>query len=173
MHEPEAWTAISRRRYDRLVPDPRSSSALPLAPVRSIRSVIVFGFLVVFGLWVFSGVELIRRVTAVQSREATSRVAYGRAEQMLLMVRTNVLLGSIYLRDAIIEQDPVRRQQHRAELQRLRDQIETRLPAYVNEAVPESERSHWSTLQNTLDGFWTGMDAVFTSEPPSAAAQAA
>ena len=171
MHEPEPWTAISRRRYDRLVADPRSS-ALPLGPVRSIKGVIVFGFLVVFGLWVFSGFELIRRVSDVQSREASSRLAYGRAEQILLMVRTNVLLGSIYLRDAIIEQDTARRQQHRPELQRLRDQIETRLPAYVNEAVPQSERSHWTTLQNTLEGFWTGMDAVFTSEPPRAAAQA-
>jgi len=171
MHEPEAWTSISRRRYDRLVPD-QPSSALPLRGIRSIRSVIVLGFLVVFGLWVFSGLELIRRVTAVQSRVATARLAYGRAEQMLLMVRTNVLLGSIYLRDAIIEQDPARRQQHRAELQRLRDQIETRLPAYVNEVVPQSEQSDWATLQNTLEAFWAGMDAVFSSEPPRTAAQA-
>ena len=94
MHEPDAWTSISRRRYDRLVPDPKPSSVLPLGGIRSIRSVIVLGFLVVVGLWVLSGFELIRRVTAVQSRVATARLAYGHAEQMLLMVRTNVLLGS-------------------------------------------------------------------------------
>ena len=171
MHEPDAWTWISRRRYDRLVPNHEMPPAHRFVAVRSIRSVIVLGFLVVFGLWVFSGVELMRRVSTVQSRVATARLAYGRAEQVLLMVRTNVLVGSIYLRDAIFEQDSARRKQHRADLQRLRDQIDRELPAYANEAVPQSERSDWANLQKTLEAFWTGMDAVFTPEPPRPAVQ--
>ena len=50
-----------------------------------------------------------------------------RGEQTLSKVRTNVLLGSIYLRDALIDSASPRREYYRAELTRLRTEVEQSL----------------------------------------------
>ena len=51
----------SRRKYDALMGSNRSDGTRAHRRA-SIRTVLVIGFAVVFGLWVFSGYELVRRL---------------------------------------------------------------------------------------------------------------
>jgi signal transduction histidine kinase len=86
---------------------------------------------------------------------------YVRGEQALSRVRTNVLLGSIYLRDALIDSAPPRQEYYRSELSRLRDEIEALLGAYLTD-VPSAERDRWLRLQEELSDYWSSRDVAFT-----------
>ena len=61
-------------------------------------------------------------------------------ERMLTRVRTNVLLGSIYLRDAFIESGSDRREASRDELRRLRLDIEALQPLFRPAAALSAAR---------------------------------
>jgi two-component system sensor histidine kinase UhpB len=86
---------------------------------------------------------------------------------MLSRVRTNVLLGSIYLRDALIDNSSTRREYYRDELNRLRDEIDALLAAYLRD-VPAVERTAWARLQAELRDYWSSRDVAFTDSTRTA-----
>ena len=92
----------------------------------------IAGFAVVFGLWVLSGYELVRRLAARSSsaRQPSTSRRFA-ATRLLTTIRTNVLLGSIYLRDAIIDNRSMNVDYYRQELNKIRGEIDRLLPAYV------------------------------------------
>jgi signal transduction histidine kinase len=77
---------------------------------------------------------------------------------MLSRVRTNVLLGSIYLRDAFIESGAEQRESSRDELERLRQDIEQQLRSYTQEVASPAERDQWAHLQVVLTDYWTSRE---------------
>ena len=93
------------------------------------------GFAIVFGLWLLWGYQLGRSLQNIEHSVATVHEEYVRGEQTLSKVRTNVLLGSIYLRDALIDNGSPRREYYRAELSRLREEVEQSLTTYVPEVT--------------------------------------
>jgi len=99
--------------------------------------------------------------------------SYMRGEETLSRVRTNVLLGSIYLRDALIDGATARRAAYRNELTRLRTEVEQLLSSYVPEVASQVERDHWARLQAELGDYWASRDVAFTEQaktPDEAAA---
>ena len=138
----------------------------------TIRGALLSGFVAVFALWVLSGYELIRRVGVVESRVASAQAAYARGEEALLAVRTNFLVGSILVRDTIIEQDPSRRERYRNELQEIRRSIEERLSVELDkESASAEERERWMKLRDTLNAYWAPIDALFAADLPRTAAE--
>src|SRR5581483_1852292 len=75
-------------------------------PRRSIRTVLVLGFGLTLGLWLFSGYYFTRRVTELQSRSAQVTTRYIRAQAQMSTVRSQVLLISVYARDALLDPRP-------------------------------------------------------------------
>jgi len=73
--------------------------------------------------------------------------SYARGEQTLSKIRTNILFGSIYLRDALF--DGSRRESYRVELVRLRMEADGLLGSSVPEVTSEQEREHWTRLQRS------------------------
>ena len=120
---------------------------------------LLLGFTAVFGLWVFSGVQLLRNLERIQTNVRSVQQSYVRGEQALLKVRTNVLLGSIYLRDALIDTAPARQDYYRAELTRLRDEIEPLVRDHVQQAAP-AEREPWARLQQELRDYWASREVA-------------
>jgi signal transduction histidine kinase len=120
---------------------------------------LLLGFTAVFALWVFSGVQLLRNLERIQTNVRSVQQSYVRGEQALLKVRTNVLLGSIYLRDALIDTAPARQDYYRAELTRLRDEIEPLVREHVRQAAP-AEREPWARLQQELRDYWTSREVA-------------
>src|SRR5436190_10053081 len=126
----QLWTARGRGLADR-----RASST---------RVALATGFAIVFSLWLLWGYQLGRSLQDIERSVASVHEQYVRGEQTLSKVRTNVLLGSIYLRDALIDTAVTRRDDYRAELARLRHEIEQSLTSYVPEVGSEVERQHWA-----------------------------
>jgi signal transduction histidine kinase len=142
--------------------------------VRStIRGALVAGFAVVFALWVFSGYELVRSLRDVERRVGEVHRSVMRGEQVLSTVRTSVLLGSIYLRDALIDTALPTRDYYREELIRIRTDIERQLPAYLPEVESAAERLQWEKLEGELEKYWQSRDVIFAPDAPRSTAEAA
>jgi signal transduction histidine kinase len=133
----------------------------------TVAAALLAGFAVVFTLWLLSGYELVRSLQEVEGRVAETHAAFSRNERTLSTVRTNVLLGSVYLRDALIDNGAITRQYYRDELNQIRTDIERLVPAYVLEVESPIERQHWAELQTALDQYWTSLDLVFDDAPRS------
>ena len=121
----------------------------------------------VFGLWLLSGYEIVRRLQDVERRAAEAQESFVRGERTLSTIRTSVLLGSIYLRDALIDTGAVTRQYYRDELNQIRADIERLVPAYVLDVQLPIERQHWAELQAQLDDYWASLDVVLDPNSPS------
>lgn len=135
-------------------------------PTSTIRGALIAGFAVVFGLWLLSGYELVRRLHALETRTAAEQQAALRGERVLSTVRTNVLLGSIYLRDALIDNRPMTVDYYRDELNDIRAEVERVLPAYLVEVASDEERGPWAELQIELQEYWKSRELVFASSTP-------
>jgi signal transduction histidine kinase len=139
----------------------------------SIRGALLAGFAVVFALWLLWGYQLVRSLEQIEQNVAVVHEAYVRGEQTLSKIRTNVLLGSIYLRDALIDGATARRETYRAELIRLRTEAEQLLGGYLQDVSSENEREHWARLQGELADYWASRDVALSDHaktPDEAAA---
>ena len=139
----------------------------------STRVALATGFAVVFALWLLWGYQLGRSLQNIEKSVSSVHEQYVRGEQTLSRVRTNVLLGSIYLRDALIDSAPENRDGYRSELARLREANEQALTAYVPEVESAAEREHWARLQAELGEFWESRELALTDTGPRTPAQAA
>jgi signal transduction histidine kinase len=136
-----------------------------LRPTATIRGAIIAGFAVVFAVWVFAGYELIRSVGDVERQVAAAHESLARDSDILSVIRRNVLMGSIYVRDVLIDPASVARESYRDELRLLRTEIDARLPdAAIADREP-TERGHWQRLQTRLDEYWNSLDFVFDPLP--------
>ena len=88
----------------------------------SVRAALLAGFAIVFGLWLLWGYQLVHSLQRIEQNVTIVHESYVRGERTLSKVRTNILLGSIYLRDALI--DGSRRESYRTELMRLRTEAD-------------------------------------------------
>jgi signal transduction histidine kinase len=142
-------------------------------PPSTIRGVLVAGFVAVFALWAFSAYDLVRGLAELESRVTEARTSFVRGEQVLSTIRTSVLLGSVYLRDALVDSGAITRQYYRDELKQIRDDIGVRLPAYAQGVHSPLERQQWSLLQAELDDYWASLDVVFGPDMPRSSVEAA
>ena len=72
---------------------------------RTINAALLGGFLVIFAVWLTSTFYFTQHLTSTHQRNAAMHARYARGQQLLSAVRSQVLLGSIYIRDALIEAD--------------------------------------------------------------------
>src|SRR5688572_2043078 len=170
--EPEnRWTLESQRGYDRHLAA-TSSRASALISASTARAALLAGFAVVFGLWLLWGYQLVRDLRQFEQSVSTVDDSYLRGEQILSRLRTNVLLGSIYLRDALIDGGTARRETYRSELTRLRTEAEQLLRSYLPDVGSQEERDNWARLQLELRDYWVSREVAFT-EPSMTPAEAA
>jgi signal transduction histidine kinase len=77
------------------------------APRRlTIRAVLLLGFGLTLGLWLFSGYYFNSRISELRSQSARVTDRYVRAQGRMSAVRNQVLLASVYVRDALLDPDP-------------------------------------------------------------------
>src|ERR1041385_3471258 len=139
----------------------------------SVRGALLAGVAVFFALWLLWGYQLVRSLRTIEQSVTSVHESYVRGEQTLSKIRTNVLLGSIYLRDALIDGATARRESYRGELTRLRDEVEQLLASYVPAVSSQDERDHWTRLQTELGDYWASRDVAFSEQaktPDEAAA---
>jgi signal transduction histidine kinase len=130
----------------------------------SVRAALLAGFAIVFAMWLLWGYQLVRSLRTIEQNVASVHESYVRGEQTLSKIRTNVLLGSIYLRDALIDGATARREAYRGELMRLRSEVEALLRSYLPAVTSSDEREHWTRLQTELGDYWASRDVAFTDQ---------
>lgn len=144
---------------------PQVSSHAPSADhsrwASGVRLALLLGFAVVFALWLTWSYQLLQNFAHIASNVEGLQRDYLRGEQTLSRVRTNVLLGSIYLRDALIDSAASRREYYSQELNRLQVEIEALVAGYTRDLAP-AERERWMDLQDELHDYWSSRDEAFT-----------
>jgi signal transduction histidine kinase len=126
------------------------------------RLALTTGFVVVFALWLVWAYQLARSLRHIEETVTRAQAEQIRGEQTLVRIRTNVLLGSIYLRDAIIDAGPSHRENYQRDLLRLQDDVDVALRTYVPEVVSPAEREQWARLRTELREFWASRAIKFT-----------
>jgi signal transduction histidine kinase len=151
------WTDQQQSQYDARV---RSALDRTVRERFGVRLALLLGFTSVFGLWLFSGYQLLRNLERIQDNLQRVQQSYARGEQALIKVRTNVLLGSIYLRDALIDSAAPRREYYRASLTRLRDEIDPLVVSSMQQSA-SPEREQWARLRDELRDYWASRELAF------------
>ncbi len=76
-----------------------------LRPPETIKTALLAGFMLIFALWLASAYYFTQRIVESQARSKVIHARFLRGHELLFSVQNQVLLGSIYLRDAMSETD--------------------------------------------------------------------
>jgi signal transduction histidine kinase len=123
-------------------------------PPTTIRAAMLVGFLVILAVWLVSAFYFTSRLAESQARNADIQTRFARGQELLFAVRSQVLLGSIYLRDALIEADePAAMAAAFGQLRSLQTEVEQELEQYesIGSAV---DGETWTRLEKELDDYW-------------------
>ncbi len=145
------------RRLQRLAQQLRTPGPAILADTfgrLTIRAALFLGFGLIFALWLASGYDLVRRLAEVEGRASAINARFTQSEEALFTVRTQILLGSIYRRDALLDTDPSASEYYRNQLQQTRKDIEQALGRYVPVLDSPAERENWARLRTEIDDYW-------------------
>ncbi|MDP1922003.1 MAG: hypothetical protein Q8L14_37525, partial [Myxococcales bacterium] len=112
----------------------------------SIRAALVLGILITLGLWLFTGYTFTRRISDVESQAAAVTSRYTKSQELLVTVRTQTLLGSVRVRDALLNPDSSSLTSYRAQLEGIHQVINQALEAYEPVLDTAAEREQVSNL---------------------------
>ena len=139
------------------------------APRLSLRVLLLLGFAGIFGLWLASAYDLVRRMVDADARGMAIRSRFLRNEQLLSTVRAQTLLSSVYLRDAVLDTIPDSVSTYQDRLHQIRNDVERALTQYVPRVESAAEQAQWQELQRELGEYWSSMMPVLAMErAPSA-----
>ena len=138
----------------------------------TIRATLLAGFGLIFILWLASGYSIARRLAELEFRAAAIRARVSQSEGSLFTVRAQVLLGAVYLRDALLAPSPDAVDYYRDQLVETRKKIEQALEDYTPVIDSPAEREDWAKLRDEIDDYWDIVMPVLAWEPDRRAAEA-
>ena len=130
----------------------------------TIRTVMLAGFGLTLGLWLFTGYQLAQRLTMGQAELSAISARYVAAQESLSTVRTQVMGMSVTVRDAMLAPagDPGR---YRTEVDRAYRTIDTVLKNYVPVRSSSEEVRELARLRAEVDAFRTASTDVLETSP--------
>jgi signal transduction histidine kinase len=135
----------------------------PLAGL-TIKAALLLGFGLTFGLWVFVGYHFTQRINEVQREAAAINARYTRAQDLLSTVRAQVLLGSVYVRDALLDPDPNTADGYRQQLESTYRAVIDALDGYVPVVDSPAERERVARLHSEIADFRSTMMEVLATD---------
>jgi signal transduction histidine kinase len=143
-----------------------------LTPIRSVspmagltlKAALIMGFGITVGLWFFAGYQTTQRMKDVESDTNAINERYMRAQELLSSVRAQVLLESVFIRDALLDPDPATFDLHRRRFEEESETSAQALEQYVPVLVGSlDERERIARLRREVDDFHRAMLGVFTA----------
>lgn len=128
----------------------------------TIRAALLLGFALTVGLWLFAGYQFTRRMSDVEEEASAVNVRYMHAQELLSTVRAQVLLGSVYVRDALL--DPNAAAESRRQLFETYNTVDAELQRYVPVLDSPSERDRVDRLRREIGDFRDTMTSVLESD---------
>jgi hypothetical protein len=104
----------------------------------TIRSAVLLGFGVILGVWLLSGFYFARRMADVAAESAAINERYMQGQEQLATVRAQVLLASVYVRDALLDPNPAATIEYRRQVNGAFQIAATALDRY--QPMPNSDR---------------------------------
>jgi signal transduction histidine kinase len=129
----------------------------------TIRAALFLGFGLTFGIWLFAGYHFARRLADVEDRAAAINARYMRAQELLSTVRAQVLLGSVYVRDALLDPNPSA-DAYRRQVEDSYQSADDALQQYVPVVDSAAERQQVARLRQEIDNFRDTMLGVLATD---------
>lgn len=130
----------------------------------TIKAALILGFGLMLSLWLFAGYQFTRRMADVEREASAINVRYMHAQEQLATVRAQVLLGSVYVRDALLDPDPVATDNYRRQLHETYAAVDRALQQYVPVLDSSAESGRVDVLRREIDDFQTTMREVLASD---------
>ena len=130
----------------------------------TIRTVLVLGFVVIFGLWFLSTYALVQRVSEAERESAAMTARFTVGEELLFTMRAQVLLSSVYVRDAALDTRPDAASFYRDQLRATRASVDQAIERYLPNVDSSIEREHWTRFQADLQDYWSSLAPVVAGE---------
>ena len=123
----------------------------PRVRTGSIRGALLIGFGLTVSVWLVAGLYFSGRIADLDERTSDIRERYIRAQELLSTARTQVLLGSVLLRDALLDADPAVTDASRDAVGRALDAASSSLEAYVPVLHSPGEQARVERLRLEID----------------------
>jgi signal transduction histidine kinase len=130
----------------------------------TIRAGLLAGFSLTLGLWLFVGYQVTLRMQETQREGAAASARYLQAQELLASVRTQVMVASVFVRDALLNPDPRTIASHRDEIRRAYATIDRELARYVPFVGSPSERERVARLREEVRQFRVATDEVLATD---------
>lgn len=114
------------------------------------------GFGVTLVLWLFMGTYFVRQVSQLTRQAEEVNARYRNAQDALATIRTQVLLGSIYLRDALLDSDHSATAQYQERMLAAYTTAREALATYEPVLNEPAELSRLNQLRFELDDYFAG-----------------
>jgi signal transduction histidine kinase len=119
----------------------------------TIRAALFLGFGLTFGLWLLTGFQFTQRMAELERHANEINTRYMHGQELLSTVRAQILLGSVYLRDALTEPNVGAAEQYRHLLDDAYESADKALQQYVPVLDSPYEREQLAKLRKEVDGF--------------------
>jgi signal transduction histidine kinase len=119
----------------------------------SIRAALALGIAVTLGLWLVTGYTFGRRIDEVERESTAVAARYMRAQELLATVRTQILLSSVRVRDALLNPDPKSVDGYRSEVQAIQRVVTDALDRYEPVLGSAEEQQQVRKMRAEVDEF--------------------
>ena len=120
-------------------------------PTIKVALTLAFGLTV--GLWFLAGYQFTRRMAEVERQAAAINGRYSNAQQILAAVRVKILVGSVYVRDALLDPSPDAMAVYRGRVSETYDSIDAALSDYEPVVDSQNERDRVARLRREIGDF--------------------
>jgi signal transduction histidine kinase len=121
--------------------------------LRTIKTAALVGFALIGGLWVFTGYFFTTRMAELERLSTEISGRYTRAQDLLASVRGEVLMGSVYVRDALLDPNPATADEYRRQLEDSYRSADDALQRYVPVLDVPGEQERITRLRVEIDAF--------------------
>lgn len=112
------------------------------------------------GLMLFAGIDSLRALHQVQSRNVQIRQTFLLRNRALEEIRSALYQSGTFTRDYLLERDAARAETYRASLQQVRAQMDAALRRY-SRSLDAGEEAPFQALEARIADYWKALDPIF------------
>ena len=137
-----------------------------VVPKRSVQPlqwgaqvVLLASFGGMLGLMLFAGIDSLRALRQIQSRNVQIRQTFLLRNRALEEIRSALYQSGTFTRDYLLERDASRAETYRASLQKVRGEMDAALGRYSH-SLDAGEEAPFSALQARIANYWKVLDPI-------------
>jgi signal transduction histidine kinase len=144
--------------------DARLARWLATLPGPTVKAALFLGLALICVTWLSAGYYFTRRMAELQSRATAISERYMRGQELLTTVRSQVLVGSVYVRDALLDPDRNSADEYRLKLEDAYQTADQALQQYEPVLNIPAERDRILNLRADIGDFRTTVLNVLATD---------